>query len=356
MFPSIDFFPTEHPKAKPVPGEKLPFGKWFTDHMFVMDYVKGSGWIHPRIEEYKPFLIDPSAMVFHYGQALFEGLKAYRHGADSVSLFRPRLNFERMNLSGERMVIPPVDVDFCVYALKELVRVDRDWVPSGEAESLYIRPFTIAMDPYLGVRASETYRFMIIMSPSGAYYPQGINPCNIYVEDTYVRAVRGGTGSTKCAGNYAASLIAQEIAHDRGYVQVLWLDGVEQKYIEEVGAMNILFVIDDTLVTPALSGSILSGITRRTCLELAAHLGIKVEERKISIDEIMDAGKSGRLKEAFGTGTAAVVSPVGELRYRDDVIVINDRKIGSITQRLYDIITETQFGKRADEFGWNEKV
>jgi len=270
MFSAISVTKTTAPKAKPVPGESLPFGKYFTDHMFIMDYINGEGWVNPRIEPYAPFLIDPSAMVFHYGQAVFEGLKAYRCPDNSVNLFRPLLNFERINTSDARLVIPPLDPEFCVYATKELVNLDKDWIPSGEGESLYIRPFVIATDPYLGVRASDTYRFMIILSPSGAYYPQGINPVKIYVEDTYVRAVRGGTGFTKCAGNYASSLIAQEIAHKKGYVQVLWLDGIEQKYIEEVGSMNIIFVIDGKLVTPELSGSILPGVTRDSVIKLCA--------------------------------------------------------------------------------------
>jgi len=356
MFPEIKFTPAKKLKKKPEPGSPLPFGKIFTDHMFIMDYVKGQGWIHPRIEEYAPFLIEPSSMVFHYAQAVFEGLKAYRNPDTSVSLFRPKLNFERMNLSNERMAIPTVDVDFCVHALKELVRIDQGWIPEGEGESLYIRPFVIATDPYVGVKASDTYRFMIILSPSGAYYAQGLNPVSIYVENVFVRAVKGGTGFTKCAGNYAASLAAQEIAHQKGYTQVLWLDGVEQKYIEEVGAMNILFVIDGKVVTPELNGSILSGITRKSCLELAKSLNLTVEERKISIDELMEAGQSGRLGEAFGTGTAAVISPVGELRYGDTVITINDGKIGPITQIFYDTITQIQNGVREDTFHWIEKV
>src|SRR5665647_1174374 len=297
MFSAISVTKTTAPKTKPVPGESLPFGKYFTDHMFIMDYISGEGWVNPRIEPYAPFLIDPSAMVFHYGQAVFEGLKAYRCPDNSVNLFRPLLNFERINTSDARLVIPPIDPEFCVHATKELVKLDKDWIPSGEGESLYIRPFVIATDPYLGVRASDTYRFMIILSPSGAYYPQGINPVKIYVEDTYVRAVRGGTGFTKCAGNYASSLIAQDIAHKKGYVQVLWLDGIEQKYIEEVGSMNILFVMDGKLVTPSLNGSILPGITRKSCIELALSLGMEVEERKISIDELIEYGKNGRLTE-----------------------------------------------------------
>ena len=295
-------------------------------------------------------------MVFHYGQAVFEGLKAYRCPDNSVNLFRPLLNFERINTSDARLVIPPLDPEFCVHATKTLVDIDKDWIPSGEGESLYIRPFVIATDPYLGVRASDTYRFMIILSPSGAYYPQGINPVKIYVEDTYVRAVRGGTGFTKCAGNYASSLIAQEIAHKKGYVQVLWLDGIEQKYIEEVGSMNIIFIIDGKLVTPELNGSILPGITRRSCIELAKSLNMEVEERRISIDEIIEAGKNGRLSEAFGSGTAAVISPVGELKYEDHEIVINNNQIGPIAQLFYDTITGVQKGNVEDKLGWTIKV
>jgi branched-chain amino acid aminotransferase len=356
MFPSIPVTKTSTPKSKPTQGEPLPFGVNFTDHMFIMDYVDGKGWINPRIEPYAPFLIEPSAMVFHYGQAVFEGLKAYRCPDGSINLFRPLLNYERINLSDERLVIPALDTEFCVYATKELVRIDQDWIPSGDGESLYIRPFVIATDPYLGVRPSNTYRFMIILSPSGAYYPQGINPVRIYVEDKYVRAVRGGTGFTKCAGNYASSLIAQDIAHKKGYVQVLWLDGIEQKYIEEVGSMNILFVIDGKLVTPCLNGSILPGITRKSCIELALSLGMEVEERKISIDELLAAGKSGRLSEAFGSGTAAVISPVGELKYEEHEISINNGKIGPIAQLFYDTITGVQKGTVEDKLGWTIKV
>ncbi len=356
MFPEISVTRTTSPRTKPIPGQSLPFGQYFTDHMFIMDYVEGQGWIHPRIEPYGPMMIEPSAMVFHYGQAVFEGLKAYRCADGSINLFRPRLNYERINLSDERLVIPHLDEDFCVYATRELVRIDQDWIPSGDGESLYIRPFVIATDPYLGVRPANTYRFMIILSPSGAYYPQGINPVKIYVEDKYVRAVRGGTGFTKCAGNYAASLIAQDIAHKKGFVQVLWLDGIEQKYIEEVGSMNILFVIDGKLVTPALNGSILPGITRRSCIEFARSIGMEVEEKRISIDEIIEAGKSGRLTEAFGSGTAAVISPVGELKYEDTTLTINENKIGPVARLLYDTITGVQRGVKEDTLGWTIKV
>ncbi len=356
MFPEISITKTATPRQKPEAGKPLPFGKNFTDHMFVMDYVRGQGWINPRIVPYGKFEIEPSAMVFHYGQAVFEGLKAYKCEDGSINLFRPALNFERMNNSNDRLVIPELDIEFCVNATRKLVEIDQDWIPSGKGESLYIRPFVIATDPYLGVRASDTYTFFILLSPSGAYYAHGISPVKIYVEDKYVRAVRGGTGFTKCSGNYACSLIAQTTAHDQGYEQVLWLDGVEQKYIEEVGAMNIMFVIDGKLVTPMLNGSILPGITRRSCIEIAKSMGIEVEERRISIDEIIKAGKEGRLNECFGSGTAAVVSPVGELRYEDNVIKINDGKIGTLTQKFYDTITGIQSGKLEDTMGWITKV
>lgn len=356
MFPEIKITQTSTPRKRPVQGEVLPFGQFFSDHMFLMDYIEGEGWIDPRIVPYGPITMEPTAMVFHYGQAVFEGLKAYRCPDNTINLFRPLLNFERLNRSDERMVIPWLDPEFCVHATKELVSLDRDWIPSGDGESLYIRPFIIATDPYLGVRPSRTYRFMILLSPSGAYYPQGINPVKIYVEDTYVRAVRGGTGFTKCAGNYAASLIAQDIAHKKGFVQVLWLDGVEQKYVEEVGSMNIHFVIDGKLVTPELNGSILPGITRKSCIELAHSLGMEVEERKISIEEIIELGKSNRLTEAFGSGTAAVISPIGELGYGKQLITINNNQIGPIAQSFYDTITGIQKGTIEDTLGWIEKV
>ena len=356
MFPEIKITKTTNPRQKPEAGKPLPFGRNFTDHMFVMDYVRGQGWINPRIEPYAPFEIEPAAMVFHYGQAVFEGLKAYKCEDGSINLFRPNCNYERMNDSNDRLVIPRVDVDFCVHATKMLVDLDKEWIPSGKGESLYIRPFVIATDPFLGVRASDTYKFFILLSPSGAYYAHGISPVKIYVEDKYVRAVRGGTGFTKCSGNYACSLIAQTTAHDLGYEQVLWLDGVEQKYIEEVGAMNIMFVIDGKLVTPMLNGSILPGITRRSCIEIAKSLGYEVEERRVSIDEIIEAGKAGKLDECFGTGTAAVVSPVGELKYEDNVIKINNGEIGKLTQKVYDTITGIQSGKAEDTFGWVTKV
>jgi len=356
MYQPIPVTRNTKPAARPAPDQPLGFGQLFTDHMFIMDFIDGQGWINPRIEPYAPICLEPSAMVFHYGQAIFEGLKAYRVSDGSINLFRPRLNFERANVSNARMVIPQIDPDFCVYALKELIKVEQDWIPTAPGTSLYIRPFIIATDPFLGVRPSHTYKFMIILSPSGAYYPQGLNPVNIYVENEYVRAVKGGTGFAKTPANYAASLIAQANAYASGYVQVLWLDGVHRKYVEEVGSMNVFFVINGKLVTPALNGSILPGITRRTVLELAKTLNIPVEERQIDIDELFTQAKAGQVSEVFGSGTAAVISPVGELKYNNETMIFNEGKIGQYSQMFYDIITAVQYGIKADEYGWIEKV
>lgn len=356
MYQPIPINRTLKPAVKPAPGTPLGFGQLFTDHMFIMDYAEGRGWINPRIEPYAPICLDPSTIIFHYGQAIFEGLKAYRTADGSINLFRPILNFERVNTSNARMVIPPVDPAFCVHCLKELIRVDQDWVPSDPGTSLYIRPFIFATDAHLGVSPSQTYRFMIILSPSGAYYPEGINPVNIYVETEYVRAVKGGTGFAKTPGNYASSLISQANAHTAGYVQVLWLDGIHRRYIEEVGSMNVFFVIDDQLVTPALNGSILPGITRRTVIELAEAMNIPIEERAIAIDELAELARSGRVSEVFGSGTAAVISPVGKLKYNDNIMIFNDGKIGKLSRIFYDTITAIQYGQHPDPFGWTEKV
>lgn len=356
MYPEIPITRRETLKEKPAADAALGFGKLFTDHMFIMNYDDGQGWHDARIVPYEPISLEPSAMVFHYGQAIFEGLKAYKNADGEVLLFRPRLNFERVNSSNERLVIPPVDPDYCVDALKQLLRVEKDWIPTAAGTSLYIRPFIIATDPYLGVRPAHSYQFMIILSPSGAYYPGGLEPVSIYVEDVYVRAVRGGTGFAKTPGNYAASLISQKNAYAAGYVQVLWLDGVERRYIEEVGSMNVFFVIDGKLVTPELNGSILPGITRRTVIELARNIGITVEERKISVDELATAAAAGRVSEVFGSGTAAVISPVGRLRYEDQMMIFNNEKIGPLSQLFYDRITNVQYGLSMDEYGWMDKV
>ncbi|PKM77051.1 MAG: branched chain amino acid aminotransferase [Firmicutes bacterium HGW-Firmicutes-15] len=352
---SIKIEKTLTPKQKPNQNE-LGFGEYFTDHMFIMDYTEGKGWHDARIIPYAPLMIDPATMVLHYGQAVFEGLKAYQAEDGRVLLFRPHQNMERINISNDRLCIPSVDIDFTVEALRAIVREDQDWIPKAEGTSLYLRPFIIATDPYLGVRPSNTYQFIIIMSPVGAYYPEGINPVKIYVESKYVRAVLGGLGFTKTPGNYAASLKAQVEAKDKGYTQVLWLDGVEKKYIEEVGTMNVFFVIDDEVITPSLEGSILAGITRDSTIALLKDWGVKVTERRISIQELYDAHARGSLKEAFGTGTAAVISPIGELNWDGNQILINDGNIGDLSARIYDTITGVQNGSLKDQFGWTVEV
>lgn len=347
---------TTNPKKKPEKGQPLGFGHIFTDHMFVMNYTEGKGWHDPRIVPYGEISIEPSAMVFHYGQSMFEGMKAYRGKDDTIYLFRPDMNAKRANQSNERLCIPEIPEDMFVEAVKAVVDVDRDWVPSDPGTSLYIRPFVIATDAFLGVAPSKTYLFMVILSPSGAYYESGLEPVGIWIEDEYVRAVKGGMGFAKTGGNYAASLIAQVKAHDSGYSQVLWLDGVERKYIEEVGAMNICFKIAGKVVTPMLNGSILPGITRNSILQVCRDWGYEVEERRISVDELVAAAKDGTLEEVFGTGTAAVVSPVNKLRYEDDVMNIGDGSIGELTQKLYDELTGIQWGEREDTRGWRVTV
>ncbi|NLD50434.1 MAG: branched-chain amino acid aminotransferase [Clostridiaceae bacterium] len=346
---------TQNPKKKPDPNN-LGFGQIFTDHMFIMDYTEGKGWHDPRIVPYGPLSMEPSTMVLHYGQAIFEGLKAYKAKDGKILLFRPIKNMERVNISNDRLCIPPIDEEFGVEAVKTLVNVDKDWIPEAEGTSLYIRPFIIATDPFLGVRASLTYKFIIILSPVGAYYKEGINPVKIYVESQYVRAVKGGIGYSKTPGNYAASLKAQIEAKEKGYTQVLWLDGVEKKYIEEVGTMNVFFKINGEVITPSLEGSILSGITRASTIELLKSMNIKVSERRISIQEIYDAHAAGTLEEAFGTGTAAVISPIGELNWNEKIIKINNGQIGELSAKIYDSITGIQSGKLKDTFGWTIEV
>ena len=343
---------TTNPKARPADESKLGFGKVFTDHMFIMNYTEGKGWHDGRIEPYRKLELDPSAMVFHYGQEMFEGLKAYKGKDGKTRLFRPDMNAKRTNDTNKRLCIPELPVELFVEACKAVVKVDEDWIPQAPGTSLYIRPFIIATDEFLGVAPSSTYLFIIILSPSGAYYASGLAPVGIWIEDDYVRAVKGGMGFAKTGGNYAASLAAQVKAHDEGYSQVLWLDGVERKYIEEVGAMNIFFKIDGKIVTPELSGSILPGITRNSVIQVCKSWGYEVEERKISVEELLEAQKSGKLEECFGTGTAAVISPVGKLRYKDDVMLINNNTIGEVSQKLYDTITGIQWGECEDKFNW----
>ena len=343
-------------KAKPADESNLGFGKRFTDHMFLLNYSQEKGWYDARIAPYGPLSMDPASMVLHYGQEIFEGTKCYRAQDGNLQLFRPRDNFCRMDKSAKRMCMADLDIDLCMAGLYKLLQVEKDWVPHSKGTSLYIRPFIIATDPFLGVHPSHTYLFCIILSPSGAYYPGGLAPIGIYVEDEYVRAVRGGIGYAKTGGNYAASILAAKMAEDKGYVQVLWLDGVERKYVEEVGAMNMMFVYGDKIVTPELNGSILPGITRDSILKLAVTLGYKVEEGRLAIEEIYEDVKAGRLTEAFGTGTAAVVSPVGELCYKGEKATIGNGGIGCVTQKLYDTLTGIQLGLLPDPFGWVVKL
>ena len=342
-------------KPKPDPST-LVFGKTFTDHMFVMDYTAGQGWHDGRIVPYGPIALDPSAMVFHYAQEVFEGLKAYRNPEGGVQLFRPIENARRINSSCDRMCIPQIPEEDFVAAVEQLVRLEADWVPSAPGTSLYIRPFIIATTPSLGVHAAHDYIFAIITCPVGAYYAEGINPVKIYVESEDVRAVRGGTGYTKCGGNYAASIRAGERAEEQGYAQVLWLDGVERKYIEEVGSMNVMFKVDGTIITPKLTGSVLPGITRRSCLQLLRDWGYPVEERLVTAQELFDAADAGKLDEAWGTGTAAVVSPIGEMGWNERKAEVNGGVIGPVTQKLYDTLTGIQWGTQPDPYGWTMPI
>ncbi len=347
---------TTTPKELPKADNPLQFGTIFTDHMFIMNYETGKGWFDARIVPYQPLHLEPSAMVFHYGQEMFEGLKAYKTEDGRTLLFRPDRNITRSNKTNRRICIPEISEEEYLQALKTVVKVDEAWIPTKAGTSLYIRPFIIATDPYLGVRPSDTYMFIIILSPVGAYYPEGLNPVKIWIEDEYVRAVKGGIGEAKTGANYVASMKSQVKAHDEGYSQVLWLDGVERKYIEEVGAMNIFFKINGTVVTPMLNGSILPGVTRDSVLNLCKAWGLPVEERKISIDEIYEAHKNGTLEEVFGTGTAAVVSPVGQLRWGEHIMKVKDGGIGEYSQKFYDEITGIQLGQIVDQFNWTVEV
>jgi len=353
---NISITKTTSPKPIPTDAGALGFGKIFSDHMFVMNYKTGQGWHDARIVPYGDISISPAAKVLHYSQTVFEGMKAYRNQEGKIQLFRPRDNFARINLSSRRIIIPEVPEDFVLGALKELLKIDEAWVPHSDGASLYIRPFVFATDAFLGVSPGDEYTFMIITSPSGPYYAAGFNPVGIYVEEKYVRAVKGGTGFAKAGGNYAASLAGQIEAQKLGLAQVLWLDGIERKYIEEVGAMNIFFVVNGEVITPEPQGSVLEGITRKSVLELCRKWGMKVTERPIAIQEIADAYKNGTLSEIFGTGTAAVVSPVGLLKWGEMEMIINNNKTGEIASKLYDTLTGIQYGKIADDMGWIEPV
>ncbi len=343
-------------KPRPKSEAELGFGKYFTDHMFLMDYEKGQGWLHPRIVPYGPLSLDPSAMVLHYGQEIFEGLKAYRWTDGTIALFRPDKNIERWNRSARRLCMAETDPEMFMEGMKTLILLDRDWIPSSPGTSLYIRPTMIATEAALGVKPSSRYLFFIIIGPVGPYYPEGFSPTRIYVTKSYVRAAKGGVGETKTGGNYAASLYAATKAQELGYTQVLWLDAAEHKYVEEVGTSNIFFRIGDELITPPLAGTILPGVTRDSVLCLAREWGIPVNERLITIDEVLQAAETGRLQEMFATGTAAVISPVGGIGYQDRVIPVADGKTGPLAQRLYDEITGIQYGQKPDPYGWVVKI
>lgn len=346
----------ERGKPKPEDESQLGFGKIFTDHMFTMYYKEEKGWHNPTIGPYRELALDPAAMCLHYGQLIFEGLKAYRGSKGEIYLFRPWDNIRRMNKSAIRLCMPTLDEELFLEALKELVITEKDWIPRGRGTSLYIRPTMIATEKALGVHPANEYLFYIIVCPVGAYYPEGFNPTKILVTTEYVRAAPGGVGFCKAAGNYAASLLASTLAQKKGYTQVLWLDAVHRRFIEEVGTSNIFFLINDELVTPPLKGTILPGVTRDSVIKIAKHWGIKVEERPISIEEVIEGAKKGTLKEVFATGTAAIISPVGCLFYGDREYLIQDGRTGELTEKLYNEILQIQYGEKDDPFGWRLKI
>ena len=347
-----------NPKPKPDPND-LVFGKQFTDHMFVMDYDEGQGWHDGKIVPYGDISISPASSVLHYAQMMFEGMKAYKTEDGHILLFRPEMNARRLNRTNERICMPQMDEELFVAAVKATVKEDADWVPAAPFTSLYVRPFIIADDPALGVKSAKHFRFMIILAPSGPYYAANrgkLSTTRIFVEDEYIRAAHGGTGFAKVGGNYAGSLRASQKAYECDCNDVLWLDAIEHKYIEEVGSSNAFFVIGDEVVTAPLAGTILPGITRDSVLTLLREWGVPASERKLAIDEVIDAAKKGELKEAFASGTAAVISPMGLLRYLGEEYVISDRKVGALSQRIYDTISGIQTGKIADTRGWTQRV
>lgn len=343
-------------KPKPVDESKLGFGDIYTDHMFLVDYETGKGWYNPRIEPYGNLTIDPAAMAIHYGQEIFEGLKAYQGQDGALYLFRPRENFKRFNRSAARICMAQVDIDLAMEGMQKLILLDKEWIPKSQGTSLYIRPTMLATEPHLGVRPANNYLFYIILGPVGAYYKEGLNPVKIYVEDRYIRAAVGGTGEIKTAGNYAASLLAAEEAKEKGFTQVLWLDAAERKYIEEVGTMNMFFVVEDEVITAPLTGTILPGITRDSVMHMVKDWGMKISERQIAIDEVISGAKNGRLKEAFGTGTAAVISPVGQITYKGENVIVAGGEMGELSQRLYDEIVAIQYGEKEDPYGWRTRI
>lgn len=343
-------------RPKPQDEKNLVFGRVFSDHMFMMDFIRGKGWVDARVVPYQDLVMDPAAMVLHYGQGIFEGLKAYRWSDDKIRAFRCDQNWNRWNRSARRMCMPEIDPAIMQQGLEELLRLDKDWVPRSVGSSLYIRPTMIASEPHLGVRPADRYLYFLITGPVAAYYAEGFNPVKIYVSDEFVRSVRGGVGEAKTMANYASSLYAAEVAKKKGFTQVLWLDAIERRYVEEVGTSNIFFLIKNELITPSLTGSILPGVTRDTVLQLAKHWGVTCSERPITIDEVIDTAKSGDLKEMFATGTAAVISPVGSISYKEESFTISDGNVGELSRRLYDEIIGIQYGEKEDTFGWVRKL
>jgi branched-chain amino acid aminotransferase len=343
-------------KPRPTDESRLEFGKIFSDHFFHMSFESGRGWHEAAIEPYRSLELDPASIFLHYSQQVFEGLKAYRGKGDGIYLFRARDNLERLNRSARRLCMPEVDIDFVMEALRRLLLLDRAWIPGSPGTSLYIRPTMIATEVSLGVKVSSTYLFYIIIGPAGAYYKEGFNPVRIFVTDKYTRAVRGGVGDCKTGANYAASLLAAEEAARLGYTQVLWLDAIERRYVEEVGTSNVFFLMGDTLVTPELSGSIMPGITRDSVIRIVADWGVKLEERAISIDEVLEGAQKGDLKEAFATGTAAVISPIKELFYKGEAYRVSDGNTGKLAKSLYEEILELQYGEKEDPYGWIERI
>ena len=348
--------PPDKRKVKPADESKLGFGKIFSDHFFTMSYHAGRGWHDPLIEPYRPLQLDPTAMCLHYAQEIFEGMKAYRGKGGAIFLFRPMDNIRRMNVSAERLCMPRLDEGLFFEALKRLTIIEKEWIPHGSGTALYIRPTMIATEAALGVHPAHEYLFFIIAGPVGAYYPEGFGPTKIFVTEKYSRSAPGGTGNCKAGGNYAATLYAGEIAAKMGYTQVLWLDAVERKYVEEVGTSNMFFMIGDELITAPLAGTILPGVTRDSVIQLARSWGVKVSERRLSMEEIMAAIAGGTLREAFASGTAAVVSPVGQIYYRNKEHLIAGGKTGKLTERLYNEILQIQYGQKEDPFGWRIKI
>jgi len=345
-------------QRKPIPPDdtQLGFGRYFSDHMFMMDYTPEPGWHNPRIVPYAPLPLDPACMVLHYGQEAFEGLKAYRGVDGAIRLFRYHKNLERLNASAKRLCMPTFDSATVADAMKQLVLLEKDWIPKTEGCALYIRPNLVGVDPFLGVRSSQSFLLYIIVGPVGSYYPEGFNPVSIWVSDRYVRAVRGGIGEAKTSGNYAASLYGQMEAKKKGYTQVLWLDGIEHRYVEEVGTMNIFFVIGDEAITSPLTGSILPGVTRDSVLQILRAWGHKVSERMLGIDEVVAAAEKGTLREVFGTGTAAIISPVGSFHYQDKTHRVADGRTGPLSNKLYEHILAIQYGREKDPYGWTERI